>query len=168
MVDKSSPRAARDSDLEVLGILALMRSHDRMFNGHRAARPGSFELTTRGWATGDHIPMNDMGDALRNVGPNDAEANELTDTWTTPWVVRALRRVSLFLLIAGLAEAIVWYGNVRLFGSSGGTVTNVFVATFGGALLVAVVMAVCAYVLDLLMYFNHCTRITLTAQTADA
>jgi hypothetical protein len=124
-------------------------------------------MTARVWATGDHIPMSDMGDAVQNVELHDAEADEFTDTWTTPWVVRALRRVSLFLLIAGLAEAIVWYGNVRLFGSSGGTLTDVFVATFGGALLVAVVMTVCAYVLDLLMYFNHCTRITLASQTAD-
>jgi len=29
-------------------------------------------------------------------------------------------------------------------------------------------MALCAYVLDLLMYFNHCTHITLAVQTADA
>jgi hypothetical protein len=72
--------------------------------------------------------MNDMGDAVRNVELDYAEADECTDTWTTPWVVTALRRVSLFLLIAGLAEAIVWCGNVRLFGSSGCTVTNVFVA----------------------------------------
>ena len=112
--------------------------------------------------------MNDMGDADRNVELDDAEAAEFADTWTTPWGVTALRRVSLFLLIAGLAEAVVWYGNFRLFGSSGGTVTNVFVATFGAAVLVAVVMAVCAFVLELLKYFNHCTRVTLAAQTADA
>jgi hypothetical protein len=112
--------------------------------------------------------MTDMGDAVRNVELHDAEADEFIDTRTTPWVVRVLRRVSLFLLIAGLAEAIVWYGNVRLFGSSGGTVTDIFVATFAGALLVAVVMTVCAYILNLLMYLNHCTRITLVAQTADA
>jgi len=111
--------------------------------------------------------MSDMGDAVQNVELHDAEADEFTDTWTTRWVVRALRRVSLFLLIAGLAEAIVWYGNVRLFGSSGGTLTDAFVATFGGALLVAVVMTVRGYVLDLLMYFNHCTRITLASRTAD-
>jgi hypothetical protein len=139
-----------------------------MFNGHRAARSGGLEMTARGWATGDHIPMTDMGDAVRNVELHDAEADEFTDTWTTPWVVTVLHRVSLFLLIAGLAEAIVWYGNVRLFGSSGSTVTDVFVATFAGALLVAVVMAVGAYILNLLMYLNHCTRITLAAQTADA
>jgi hypothetical protein len=139
-----------------------------MFNGHRAARPGSFEMTARGWATGDHNPMNDMGDAVRDLELHDAEADELTETWSTPGVVRALRRVSLFLLITGLAEAIVWYGNVRLFGSSGGSVTNVFVATFGGALLVAVVIAVCAFVLELQMYLSHCARSTLAPQTADA
>ena len=69
---------------------------------------------------------------------------------------------------AGLAEVAVWFGNVRLAGSSGGTVTNIFVATFSGALFVAVALAVFAYVLDLVLYFNHCTRITPASQTADA
>jgi hypothetical protein len=104
--------------------------------------------------------MNEMGDVVRNRGLDGAEAGEFADRRTSPWAVTALRRASLFLLVAGLAEAIVWYGNVRLFGSSRGAVTNVFLATLGGALLVAIVMAAFAYVLELLMSFNHCTRTT--------
>ena len=46
--------------------------------------PGGLEMTARVWATGDHIPMSDMGDAVRNVELHDAEADEFTDTWTTP------------------------------------------------------------------------------------
>jgi hypothetical protein len=112
--------------------------------------------------------MDDMGDAVRDVELHDAETDEFTAPWSTPWAVTALRRVSLFLALAGLAEAVVWFGNVRLSGSSGGAVTNIFVATFGGALALAVAMAVIAYVLELFIYLNHTARLRLVSQTAEA
>jgi hypothetical protein len=112
--------------------------------------------------------MNDMENSARNVELSDAGGDGCADEWTTPWVVATLRRIALFLLLAALAEVIVWYGNLRLYGSSEGTATNIFVATFGVALLLAVATAVLAFVLDLLMYVRHSTRIALALETSDA
>ena len=62
-------------------------------------------------------------------------------------VVAALRRVALILLLAGVAETAVWYGNSASTGTSGGAFTNIAVGIIAGAFFLARVMTVLAFIL---------------------
>jgi hypothetical protein len=77
-----------------------------------------------------------------------------TSTHSLTGVVAALRRVAFILLLAGVAEIAIWYGDVRLSGSSGGAFTSIAVGIVAGTLLLAAAMTVFAFVLDLLIAVN--------------
>ncbi len=77
-----------------------------------------------------------------------------TPTHPLTGVVAALRRVAFVLLLAGAAETAIWYGNVRLSGSSGGAFTSIAVGIIAGTLLLAAAMTVSAFILDLLIAVN--------------
>ena len=48
----------------------------------------------------------------------------------------------------------MWYGDVRLSGAPGGALTSVAVGVIAGTLLLAAILTVFAFILDLLIFVN--------------
>ncbi len=92
--------------------------------------------------------MKYQGSDVRDPGRSMEPAHPLAG------VVTALRRIAFVLLLAGVAETVVWYGNVRLFYASGGTFTSFAIGVIAGTLLLASTLIVLAFVLDLLLFTN--------------
>jgi hypothetical protein len=67
--------------------------------------------------------------------------------------IAALRRIAFVLLLAGVAETAVWYGNARLAGSAG-TFTSIAIVVIAGTLFLSATMAVLAFIFDLLIFVN--------------
>ena len=92
---------------------------------------------------------------MKNQGSDLLDSAPLTEpTHPLAVVVAALRRIAFVLLLAGVAEATVWYGNVRFSGAPGGTFTSISIGVVAGTFFLAVGMAVFAFILDLLIYIN--------------
>ncbi len=92
---------------------------------------------------------------MKNQGSDLLDSAPLTEpTHPLAAVVAALRRIAFVLLLAGVAEATIWYGNVRFSGAPGGTFTSIAIGVVAGTFFLAVAMAVFAYILDLLIYGN--------------
>jgi hypothetical protein len=97
--------------------------------------------------------MQNLGSDLQQPVPAD-ETPSLKTTHPLAGGVAALRRIAFVLLLAGAAEIAVWFGNVRVFGGSGGIFSSIAIGVIAGTLLLAVTMAVLAYVVDLQIYIN--------------
>ena len=92
--------------------------------------------------------MKNQGSDLRDPAPSMEPAHPLAG------VVTASRRIAFVLLLAGVAETFVWYGNVRMFYASGGTFTSFAIGVIAGTLLLASILMVGAFILDLLIFAN--------------
>jgi uncharacterized membrane protein HdeD (DUF308 family) len=91
---------------------------------------------------------------MKNLGSDLPSPAPSMPTHPLTGFVATLRRVAFMLLLAGVAETAVWFGNVRLVGTSGGTFTSIAVGVIAGTLLLAAAMTVTAFILDLLIAVN--------------
>jgi hypothetical protein len=70
-----------------------------------------------------------------------------------------LRKIALFLLIAGGTLAILWRTDLRQPGALGGTASGVVTGVMFGAVVLAAAIAVVAYVVDLLFLIDWNARV---------